>query len=86
MRNWSRELLIVLGAAMASSFLACVPAIGQTAPAKPAYTAPRTPTGQPDLQGIWEVRNTASADLQDHSGSYGVLPGRGRGGRRGDSL
>jgi hypothetical protein len=62
---------------MASSFLACVPAIGQTAPVKPAYAAPRTPTGQPDLQGIWEVRNTASADLLDHSGSYGILPGVG---------
>jgi len=77
-RNWFRKLVVVLGAAMASaSFLAFLPAIGQTAGAKPAYTAPRTEDGKPDLQGIWEVRNTANGDLQDHGGSYGILPGVG---------
>ena len=29
------------------------PAFAQKAPPKPEWTAPRTPDGQPDLQGIW---------------------------------
>ena len=29
------------------------PAFAQKTPAKPEWTAPRTPDGQPDLQGIW---------------------------------
>src|SRR5262249_48623254 len=41
------------------------------------YTAPRTPDGQPDLQGIWQVRNTASWDLQDHTGGYKIPAGLG---------
>jgi hypothetical protein len=32
-----------------------------------AYTPPRTARGQPDLQGIWQVLNTAAWDIQDHS-------------------
>src|SRR5262245_24741991 len=35
-----------------------------------AYTPARTPEGQPDLQGIWQVRNTANWDIQDHAGNY----------------
>jgi hypothetical protein len=42
-----------------------------------SYTAPRTPEGQPDLQGIWQVRNTASWDIQDHAGNYRVPAGLG---------
>src|SRR5262245_26856570 len=41
------------------------------------YTPPRTPDGQPDLQGIWQVRNTASWDLQDHTGGYKIPAGLG---------
>ncbi len=42
-----------------------------------AYTPPRTPDGQPDLQGIWQVRNTANWDVQDHAGSYRIPAGLG---------
>ncbi len=41
------------------------------------YTPPRTPEGQPDLQGIWQVRNTANWDIQDHAGSYKTPAGIG---------
>ena len=36
------------------------------------YTAPRTPFGHPDLQGIWQVLNTAVWDIEDHSGRLGM--------------
>jgi hypothetical protein len=42
-----------------------------------AKTLPRTADGRPDLQGIWQVRNTASYDLQDHAARAGMRPGRG---------
>lgn len=41
------------------------------------YSPPRTPTGEPDLQGIWQVRNTANWDLESHSASYRTPAGLG---------
>ncbi len=41
------------------------------------YTPPRTADGRPDLQGIWQVLNTASWDIQDHGASLGVPAGLG---------
>ena len=44
-----------------------MPAAGQSSAATPRrYTPPRTQNGQPDLQGIWQVVNTAAWDIQDH--------------------
>lgn len=53
----------------------------------PAYRAPRTAAGQPDLNGIWQANNTAHWDLEAHSaapspvvalGAAGAVPaGRG---------
>jgi hypothetical protein len=51
-----------------------MPGLGQT-PAATPYTPPRTPEGQPDLQGIWQAVNTAYWDLEAHNGSLGVPPG-----------
>jgi len=42
-----------------------------------SYAPPRTPDGRPDLQGVWQVRNTANWDIQDHPGSYKVPAGLG---------
>ena len=36
----------------------------------------RTPDGKPNLQGIWQVLNTAAWDLQDHSPRLGVPGGQ----------
>jgi hypothetical protein len=46
---------------------------------RPAATTsiPRTPDGKPDLHGIWQVRNRAAADLEDHVARHGLPPGRG---------
>jgi hypothetical protein len=49
-------------------------AAGQTAG---AYTPPRTSDGQPDLQGIWQVLNTAAWDIQDHHAQLGIPAGQG---------
>jgi hypothetical protein len=52
--------------------------IGQaTSTAPRGYTPPKTAFGQPDLQGIWQVVNTAAWDIQDHSGQrFPGLPAR----------
>ena len=34
------------------------------------------PDGQPNLQGIWQVRNRAAYDLEDHSPATACRPGR----------
>ena len=41
------------------------------------YEPPRLGDGKPDLQGIWQVRNTANWDLEHHAGSYGIPAGLG---------
>jgi hypothetical protein len=51
--------------------LPATPAAGQ-APA-PA----RTSDGKPNLQGIWQVLNTAAWDIQDHQARLGVPAGQG---------
>src|SRR2546425_11187477 len=40
-------------------------------------TVPRTKDGKPDLNGVWQALNTASWDIQDHSGALAVPPGQG---------
>ena len=56
----------------------CAPAglIGQTA-AGASYDPPKTAFGHPDLQGVWQVLNTAAWDIQDHNASLGVPAGKG---------
>jgi hypothetical protein len=48
------------------------------APARslPSTALPRTVDGRPNLQGIWQVRNRAAVDLEDHHASHGMLAGR----------
>ncbi len=42
-----------------------------------AAQIPRTADGKPDLQGIWQVRNTAAGSVEDHGASLGIAAGRG---------
>jgi len=42
-----------------------------------AYRAPRTSDGKPDLQGIWQVHNTANWGLEEHAGTYKLPAGFG---------
>src|SRR4029078_11646454 len=48
-----------------------------TAQSSTNYTPPKTREGQPDLQGIWQVVNTAAWDIQDHGASLGGPAGHG---------
>src|SRR2546425_560595 len=50
-----------------------------TAPASAQSPAalPRTADGEPNLNGIWQVLNTAAWDIQDHGGELGIPPGLG---------
>ena len=62
-----------------AAFVASQSACGPLAPGNDAatYSPPRTAAGHPDLQGIWQVRNTAHWDLQHHAGSYKTPAGLG---------
>jgi len=54
-----------------ASLAAVIPVMAQL------YKAPRTWGGQPDLQGIWQVQNTANYDLEPHTATLGVPATRG---------
>ena len=45
----------------------------QTAAAK----IPRTPDGKPNLQGIWQVRNRAAYNIEDHHARFNMPAGKG---------
>ena len=49
--------------------LAVTTATGQA----PAYRAPRTGDGKPNLNGIWQALNTANWDIQAHSSAPGLI-------------
>ena len=65
-------------AAICFCLFASLPAAAQAqSGSAEAYVPPRTPEGQPDLQGIWQALNTAAWDIQDHRPSAGVPAGQG---------
>jgi hypothetical protein len=72
----TRRFAGVIVGLVAISILWPTPAIGQTSATTP-YTPPRTGDGHPDLQGVWQVLNTAAWDLEDHGARLGVPAGRG---------
>jgi hypothetical protein len=61
-------------AALAAAFLFCLTVVPATAQNRPIR---RTPDGKPDMNGIWQVANSAAWDIQDHVGQLGVPPGQG---------
>jgi hypothetical protein len=74
-KRWFVGSIIALAAlgGLAIFVLVPMPSEAQTA----TYTPPRTPEGQPDLQGVWQVLNTAAWDIQDHGARLGVPAGHG---------
>src|SRR6478736_10020521 len=67
MRQRILTSLIVLSAVLVAVLLATMPVIGQ-APAgkarKAAYTPPKLPWGDPDLQGLWPGTDLIEVPLQ----------------------
>src|SRR5438876_9428572 len=39
----------------------------------PAYHAPRTGDGKPNLNGIWQALNTANWDIEAHAAAPGLI-------------
>ena len=72
MNNWMRYPAICVALVLATIWAAEIPAAAQT-----ASTVRRLPDGKADLNGIWQAMNTASWNIQDHSGELGVPPGLG---------
>lgn len=71
-----RFVLSLLTVAIMAFTLGVVPAPA-SGQAPSTYTPPRTQQGQPDLQGVWQVLNTAAWDIEDHSATLGVPAGQG---------
>ena len=74
MRNWFVGALIVAMSPLVLTITAVgqAPAArGQTPAQAPAYRAPRTKDGKPDLNGIWQAVNSANWDVEGH----GAAPG-----------
>jgi len=74
MRRWYVGAAIILAAAAVAMF---VPARGTAQDSGAAYSPRRTADGRPDLEGVWQVLNTAAWDIQDHSARLGVPAGHG---------
>jgi hypothetical protein len=76
-------LVVMVALVPAAAFVLMPQAVhGQAVPAGGQASTPiRNSLGQPDLQGIWQVVNTAAWDLEDHRpalnipGGYGVVEG-----------
>ena len=68
MRKQFKDVVIATGAA-GIVLLATMLATAQA----PAYRAPRTPDGKPNLNGIWQALNTANWDLQGHPAAQGPV-------------
>jgi hypothetical protein len=66
-----RGLVVMTAGAVACAFVAMIPASGQAQ--APAYKAPRTKDGQPNLNGIWQAMTTAEWDLRAHAASQGPV-------------
>jgi hypothetical protein len=66
MRTEFRHAMI---ASVAVSVLAAMLAAAQA----PAYRAPRTADGKPNLNGIWQALNTANWDLEGHTAAKGPV-------------
>jgi hypothetical protein len=70
------SILVGLGMAVAAAWLATVPTASQVrgAGSFPAYKAPRTPDGRPNLNGIWQSLTTANWDILAHAAQPGPRP------------
>src|SRR5215510_4146241 len=69
MRNRPSDSIVAGVTVAAVLSLAAMQGAAQT----PAYRAPRTADGKPNLNGIWQALNTANWDLQGHAAAQGPV-------------
>jgi hypothetical protein len=67
MRYWRRAA--ILGGGVAVLSLLAIPTVAQA----PAYRAPRTADGRPNLNGIWQALNAANWNLEGHAAAQGPV-------------
>src|SRR3989442_13559547 len=72
-----RKLKDVVIASVAGGIVLLATMLG--AAQAPAYRAPRTADGKPNLNGIWQALNTADLGLQGHAAAKGPVPSLGAG-------
>lgn len=65
--------MVRTGIALTALSLTAASGAGQGPTNTSAYVVTQMPDGRPDLQGIWNVQNTAAYDIQDHAARPGVL-------------
>ena len=68
----SRPSCLVAALILSAALVSC-----SRSPASSSASIPRTADGKPDLHGIWQVRNRAAADLEDHVARHGMPAGKG---------
>ena len=68
-------LVALVAAASGIAPFVTEPALAQ-APAAGSSQVPRDAAGRPNLSGIWQVRNRAAYNLEDHHSRYLMPPGR----------
>src|SRR5579864_5105524 len=73
MENWFKGSMMAGVAVACALLLAASSSLAQT----PAYRAPRTADGKPDLNGIWQALSTADWDLEGHAAAMGPVPSLG---------
>lgn len=66
-------VMVRTGIALTALSLTAASGAGQGPTNTSAYVVTQMPDGRPDLQGIWNVQNTAAYDIQDHPARPGVL-------------
>jgi hypothetical protein len=69
MRNRFRDSIVSITVITAGLLLAVAMAAAQA----PAYRAPRTADGKPNLNGIWQALNTAFWDIEAHPAGPGAV-------------
>ena len=62
------------GSLISVSFVSLLFVTSTFAQQTPAYRAPRTADGKPNLNGIWQAMNEANWDIEPHSSGAGTIP------------